>query len=89
MSFIVVDKEYLTAMLLAQGDDEIISIFVKGNKFLHRMVRMIVGSLVDVGTGKISIEEFKGVIEEKSITKNPSNAAAAHGLYLVDVHYKD
>ncbi len=79
----------MNAMLLVQGGDEIISIFVKGNKFLHRMVRMIVGSLVDVGTGKISIQDFKGVIDAKSIVKNPSNAAVAHGLYLVDVHYKD
>jgi tRNA pseudouridine38-40 synthase len=52
-------KEQLNSMLLLQGDDEIISIFVKGNKFLHRMVRMIVATLVDVGIGKLSIEDFR------------------------------
>lgn len=52
-------KDQLNSMLLLQSDDEIISIFVKGNKFLHRMVRMIVATLVDVGIGKLSIEDFR------------------------------
>ena len=50
------------------------------------MVRAIVGTMILVGTGKISLEEFRAVIESKDRTKaGPS--APADGLFLVEVNY--
>jgi tRNA pseudouridine38-40 synthase len=59
---------------------------VTADRFLRNMVRAIVGTLVNVGLGKMSIEDFNAVIE----SRNRSNAGAsvpAHGLYLTKVEY--
>lgn len=59
---------------------------IEADRFLRNMVRAIVGTLFEVGRGKISVDEFRAVIE----AKNRCNAGAsvpAHGLYLVDIKY--
>jgi tRNA pseudouridine38-40 synthase len=50
------------------------------------MVRAIVGTLVDVGKGKITIQEFKNVIT-KMDRGSAGVSAPAQGLYLVKVEY--
>ena len=58
-----------------------------GDGFLRHMVRNLVGSVLEVGKGRKTVEEFK-IIHE---TKDRSVAAAtapAHGLFLKKVHYK-
>ena len=60
--------------------------FIRANRFLRGMVRAIVGTMMLVGTGKISLEEFRAIIESKDRTKaGPS--APADGLFLVEVNY--
>ena len=59
---------------------------VTADRFLRNMVRAIVGTLLNVGFGKISPDEFRKIIE----CKNRSNAGAsapAKGLFLTDVVY--
>ena len=59
---------------------------ISADRFLRNMVRAIVGTLIDVGRGKISIQDFRTIID----TKNRSNAGfsvPAKGLYLTDVIY--
>ena len=52
------------------------------------MVRAIVGTLVEVGLGKIKPTDLHDIIQAKY--RNKAGASApAHGLYLVDVGYKD
>ena len=80
-------SDYSNSTQLMQSDDDMITIFVKGNKFLHRMVRLIIGALLEVGTGKLTIDQFKSVLDSRDIKANTSPCAAAHGLYLVNVHY--
>lgn len=60
---------------------------VSANRFLRNMVRAIVGTMVDVGTGKLKPEEVRKVIEDKH-RNSAGTSAPAHGLYLVDVGYK-
>lgn len=61
---------------------------IEADRFLRDMVRSIVGTLFDVGSGKITIAEFCAIIEAKDRCKaGPS--VAAHGLYLVDICYPD
>jgi tRNA pseudouridine38-40 synthase len=59
---------------------------VTANRFLRGMVRAIVGTLLDVGTGKISMRDFKEVINSKDRKKAGANVAP-YGLFLTKVKY--
>jgi tRNA pseudouridine38-40 synthase len=59
---------------------------ITANRFLRNMVRAIVGTLLQVGTEKISIQEFRKIIESKDRCK-AGTSAPAHALYLTKVTY--
>ncbi len=59
---------------------------IKANRFLRGMVRAIVGTLLLVGSEKISPKEFKQIIESKD-RKMAGSAAPAEGLFLKSVKY--
>jgi tRNA pseudouridine38-40 synthase len=59
---------------------------ITANRFLRGMVRAIVGTLLDVGTGKISVQDFQQIISSKDRKKAGANVDP-HGLYLVQVKY--
>ena len=63
-----------------------IAIEVSGDGFLYNMVRIITGTLVDVGIGRISAEEVGHIIESKD-RRNAGHTAPPQGLYLVEVFY--
>jgi tRNA pseudouridine38-40 synthase len=66
--------------------DELLEFEIQGNGFLYNMVRIIAGTLVYVGMGKIKAEEVSGIIQSKN-RKLAGKTAPAHGLYLVEVYY--
>ena len=59
---------------------------ITANRFLRNMVRAIVGTLLQVGTEKISTQEFRNIIESKDRCK-AGTSAPAHALYLTNVTY--
>ncbi len=59
---------------------------VRGNRFLHGMVRALVGTMVDIGRGHTNPEEFAGIIDSKKRAK-AGQSAPAKGLYLIRVTY--
>ncbi|WP_294277013.1 tRNA pseudouridine(38-40) synthase TruA [uncultured Chryseobacterium sp.] len=60
---------------------------VSANRFLRNMVRAIVGTMVEIGAGKIPPDELRRIIEDKN--RNAAGTSApGHGLYLVDVGYE-
>lgn len=59
---------------------------ITANRFLRGMVRAIVGTLLDVGTGKISLQEFEHIINSKDRKKAGMNVPP-EGLYLTSVKY--
>ncbi len=59
---------------------------VRGNRFLHGMVRALVGTMVDVGRGYITVEDFLGILETKDRTE-AGMSAPAKGLVLESVLY--
>lgn len=59
---------------------------IKADRFLRNMVRAIVGTMVNIGLGKVSIAEFEKIIESKDRNK-AGFSVPAHGLYLVHVSY--
>ncbi|QQG34868.1 MAG: tRNA pseudouridine(38-40) synthase TruA [Deltaproteobacteria bacterium] len=65
-----------------------INIKILGNAFCHNMVRIIIGTIIKVGSGKINPEQLKKILNEKS--RNFSNVTSpASGLYLEEVFYPD
>lgn len=67
-----------------QGD--VLIFHITANRFLRGMVRAIVGTLLDVGAGKISVKEFELILHAKDRKKAGMNAAP-HGLFLTKVKY--
>ena len=61
---------------------------IEANRFLRNMVRAIVGTLFDVGRGKMSVEEFCRIIENKDRSLAGTSAPAL-GLFLVKVEYPE
>ena len=61
---------------------------VKGDRFLRGMVRALVATMLKIGRGKMTLDEFRNIIAEKDCTK-ASFAVPGHGLFLVAVNYPD
>ena len=61
---------------------------ISADRFLRNMVRAIVGTLLDVGRGKLSVAEFRSVVEQKDRTK-AGTSAKAHGLFLWNIQYNE
>lgn len=59
---------------------------IAADRFLRNMVRAIVGTLLDVGYGKISLERFKTILMNKNRAEAGASAPAK-GLYLTKVIY--
>ena len=59
---------------------------ITADRFLRNMVRAVVGTLVDVGRGRLTLEEFANVIESKKRT-NAGESMPAHALFLHDIVY--
>ena len=59
---------------------------ITADRFLRNMVRAIVGTLIEVGTGKITLEDFKQIIESKD-RRNAGTSVPAQGLFLTQVDY--
>lgn len=69
-----------------QTDEHLLQFTIVADRFLRNMVRAIVGTLTDVGTGKMSINEFAEVIESRR-RSNAGTSVPAHGLYLQRISY--
>lgn len=59
---------------------------ISADRFLRNMVRAIVGTMVEVGSGKITPHDMRQIIEDK-YRNSAGVSAPAHGLFLVDVGY--
>lgn len=59
---------------------------IRADRFLRNMVRAIVGTLVDVGRGRYTVEEFDDIIRSHDLSRSSAGAAAC-GLFLSDVKY--
>ena len=69
-----------------QKENEKIYIELTGSGFLYNMVRIISGTLVDVGLGKIEPEEIENIIKSQK-RENAGKTLPPQGLYLVKVEY--
>ena len=60
--------------------------YIKGDGFLYNMVRIITGTLVDIGLGKIQAETLPEIIEAMDRSR-AGHTAPPYGLYLSEVYY--
>lgn len=82
----VEDKIRTIYKMEIQEDNGLIVFKFIGNGFLYNMVRILTGTLLDVGTGKRTPESISTVLEEKDRAL-AGKTAPAHGLYLWEVFY--
>ena len=69
-------------------ENELLIFTIKADRFLRNMVRAVVGTLLEVGLGKMSEAEFRSVLESEDRSQaGPS--APAHGLFLTDITYPE
>ena len=66
-------------------DDQLV-FTIRADRFLRNMVRAIVGTMMEIGLQRMSLDEFRAVIESKN-RQNSGTSVPAHGLYLTDVTY--
>mgnify|MGYP000256469437 FL=1 len=75
----------VTEAFWVQKDNQL-TFHISANRFLRNMVRAIVGTLLDVGLDKISISDFKNIIESKN-RSNAGLSVPAKGLFLTQIKY--
>ncbi|MBQ9138875.1 MAG: tRNA pseudouridine(38-40) synthase TruA [Alistipes sp.] len=68
--------------------DGVLRFTIRADRFLRNMVRSIVGTLVDVGRGRYTVEEFCAIVEARDLRLS-SAGAPAQGLFLSDVVYDE
>ena len=61
---------------------------VTADRFLRNMVRAIVGTLINVGLGKLEVEDVHTIIKSKNRSE-AGFSVPAHGLYLIEVKYPE
>lgn len=71
--------------LLEQNENELI-FKICGNGFLHNMVRIIVGTLLEIGTGRKKLDDIERIFQNKDRTK-AGKTVSAKGLMLMQVDY--
>ena len=69
----------------SESEDEII-LEICANRFLHNMVRIIVGTMVDVGRGKLAPEAVKKILETQE-RERPGFTAPPQGLFMEKIFY--
>lgn len=78
-------REIYDIDLLEEGT--LIKISFTANGFLKQMIRNIVGTVVETGRGRFTVEDVKKIIGSKD-RKNAGITAPPYGLYLESVHYE-
>lgn len=72
----------------AEWDNDLLIFTIRADRFLRNMIRAIVGTLVDVGRGRYTVEEFQDILHSRDLSRSSAGAPAV-GLFLSDVKYSD
>jgi tRNA pseudouridine38-40 synthase len=82
------DPHYLSRVELIEWEEtgERIKLVIRANRFLRSMVRIILGTMIDVGRGKLTPAQVKEILESRQRTA-ASFTAPPHGLFLEKVFY--
>jgi len=67
-------------------DGELLVFKISADRFLRNMVRAIVGTMLDLGTGKISLSDFHDILNSKNRSR-AGQSVSPDGLYLIEIKY--
>ena len=67
-------------------ENDLLVFEIKADRFLRNMVRAVVGTLLEVGRGKLTLQQFRDVIENKNRC-SAGTSMPAHALFLEEVSY--
>jgi tRNA pseudouridine38-40 synthase len=81
-------RERTVCAARCRRDGPLVIVDIEAEGFMRQMVRSIVGTLIDVGRGKIGAREFERIVLARDRTQ-AGRTASAHGLYLVAVRYQE
>ena len=79
-------KRERTLYSIAINENDLLEVQIRGKSFLHNMVRVLIGTLLYIGEGKISVNSIKDIFASKD-RRLSGPTAPAHGLYLDRVYY--
>jgi tRNA pseudouridine38-40 synthase len=66
--------------------DDVIAVTLRADHFLHHMVRVIVGTLIEIGRGRLAVEHMETILCKKDRTA-AGPTVPPNGLFLVEVEY--
>ena len=72
----------------AEWDEDLLIFTIRADRFLRNMIRAIVGTLVDVGRGRYTVDEFADILHSRDLSRSSAGAPAV-GLFLSDVEYSE
>lgn len=83
-------KTYNCSLLYARWESEgdVLVFRIKADRFLRNMVRAVVGTLLDIGTGKTAVEHIKHVVESRN-RGEAGKSVPAHALFLSKIEYPE
>jgi len=82
----VLRAEWLSEPLEPPHPGELLEFWIEADSFMRRMVRVLVGTMLEVGSGKRSLADFERLLGGAPRIE-AGETAPAHGLYLVAVRY--
>lgn len=71
-----------------EKEEDLLTIHFIGDRFLYKMVRIMVGTLIEVGRGKMEVEEVPSILEARD-RRRAGPTALPNGLFLQKVFYSD
>jgi len=71
-----------------QQENDRLVFTIQADRFLRDMVRAIVGTLLEIGRGKLSLDAFRSIIESNDRSK-AGTSVPAHALFLTDIEYPE
>jgi tRNA pseudouridine38-40 synthase len=88
MNYCSNDEDFVRTIesITFSNEDDILCIDIKGDGFRRYMVRMIVGTLIEIGQNRFSIEEAKSLLDT-DVFNRVRFKAPAQGLYLATIEY--